>query len=171
MSDEGSSGKVIDPSELFDSDPDREVILARRRLFVLVAVTGLATVPACGGRVQYDGTSISTGGTAELNAGGAGGALQGMGGTAAFPTTLLATGGSNTIGNASATGGNTPNTGGAGGTSYASGGSAQSGGTNTSGWGGSSFTSVGGWASVGGTSFDESTGGAVSCAGCGCVNY
>ena len=148
MSNEGSSGKVIDPSEFFDSDPDREVILARRRLFVLVAVTGLATVPACGGRVQYDGTPISTGGSTELDVGSSGGALQGLGGMAAFPTTLV-TGGSNTIGNTN------------------SGGGTQTGGADTSGWGGSSFTSVGGWASIGGTSFTESTGGAVGCASCG----
>ncbi len=42
---------------------------------MLVAVTGFASVSACGGRVHYDGTSISSGGTTELDAGSPGGAL------------------------------------------------------------------------------------------------
>ncbi len=148
MNDKGSLGSSIDETEFFDSDPDRDVILARRRLFLLVAVTGLASVPACGGRVQYDGMSISSGATTELDAGSPGGALQGVGGAAAFPTTLV-TGGSNAIGNTN------------------SGGATQTDGANTSSWGGSSFTAVGGWASVGGASFYEATGGAVDCAGVG----
>lgn len=89
----GASDSSSDEAESFESDLDRQTILARRNLFLLVAVASLANASACGGKVQYDTDPIATGG-----------ARPATGGASTYPTTPL-TGGANSTGTSSAMGG------------------------------------------------------------------